>query len=126
MRTYKEKDKKCEDILEMLDFFYDSDHPIESLVSSEKIDELITILREEYGIFYTPKETHSIMNTMEKYRMDICKAIGVEKVWRWSTTINEVASLKRRYDNLLEKYNKLVEGEHLNDDQYATIPRKKL
>lgn len=124
MRTYKEKDKRCEEILEMLDFYYDADHPIESLVSPQKIDELITILREEYGIFYAPKETHSIMNTMEKYRMNICNAIGVEKVWCWSTTINEVASLKRKYDNLLEKYNKLVEGGHLNDDKYVTIPRE--
>ena len=124
MRTYKEKDKRCEEVLEMLDFYYDADHPIESLVSKEKIDELITILREEYGIFYAPKETHSIMDTMEKYRVGICKAIGVEKVWCWSTTIEEVTALKRRYDNLLQNYNKLVEGGKLNNDKYVTIPRE--
>ena len=109
MRKYKEKDKRCEKILEMLDFYYDAEHPIKSLVSPQKIDELITILREEYGIFYAPKETHSLMNTMEQYRMDICKAIGIEKVWCWSTTIDEVRALKHKYDDLVKYVERLKE-----------------
>jgi hypothetical protein len=117
MKTYKEKDKRCEEILEMLDFYYDAEHPIESLVSPQKIDELITILREEYGIFYSPKETHSLMNTMEQYRMDICKAIGIEKVWCWSTTIDEVKTLKHKYDDLVKYVERLKET-------HVIIPRE--
>lgn len=124
MKEYKEKDKRADEIIETLDFYYDEDHPLQNIVNKVKIEELITILREEYGIFYAPKITHSMANTMEKYRMDICNAIGVEKVWCWSTTIEEVKTLKRRYNDLLKKYNKLVEGGHLNDDQYVTIPRE--
>jgi hypothetical protein len=71
MRTYKETDKRSNDIIEMLDFYYDADHPIESLVSTEKIDELITILREEYGIFYAPKETH-FDQSMDILEEDYC------------------------------------------------------
>ena len=118
MRKYKEKDKRSEEILEMLDFYYDAEHPIESLVSPQKIDELITILREEYGIFYAPKETHSLMNTMEQYRMDICRAIGIEKVWCWSTTIDEVRTLKHKYDDLVEYVERLKET-------HVIVPRER-
>ena len=126
MKEYKEKDKRADDMIKLLDYYYDEDNdsPLIPLVDKTEMTGMIDTLREEYGIFYSPQVTYSMSNTMEKYRMDICKAIGVEKVWCWSTTINEAASLKRRYDNLLEKYNKLAEGGHLNDDQYVTIPRK--
>lgn len=126
MKEYKEKDKRADDMIKLLDYYYDEDNdsPLIPLVDKTEMTGMIDTLREEYGIFYSPQVTYSMANTMEQYRMDICKAVGVEKVWCWSTTINEVASLKRKYDNLLEKYNKLVEGGHLNDDQYVTIPRE--
>lgn len=115
MREYKEKDQRAEDMIKLLDYYYDenNDSPLIPLVDKKEMTDMIDILREEYGIFYTP--TFKTEYASEELRKTLCEMFNIKNSFMWTSTLSKLEEFKNKYDKLLSDY---------KNDNFVRIPKE--
>lgn len=87
--NYKEKDERAEDMIKLLDYYYDpsNDSPLIQFVDKKSMIDKIDTLREEYGIFYVPHNSTAISSNYvkiptERYNTYVKESICLENLIR--------------------------------------------
>lgn len=119
---YKEIDDNAREIIKKLNFIFNEnnkDCPIIDMIDDIHISFMINQLREDYGIFYSPKDTYVGIEYLEVLKNILCDALDIESASK--TSFHDICAKVRE---LKEKCDKISTGETLENENYISIKRE--